>query len=127
VELYPKDSSQVITVITTSRYRYIANGRHKNIPKQQYLKLDMAKVDALGDGISICWDKNGNGWKIASAYAELVENKLDTLRYRYAPSTGSLGEPRIGSYADANCGGTLIRERSNARGNVVVRTYQDKR
>jgi len=120
VELQPLDKSQTITIITQDDKRYFINGVHKNIPSDGYLLVDMSKVDPLGDGISVCWNDSGHKWKIASAYAKLVENKLDTSRFLYYESKGKLEEPVSEGLLGSNCGGILIRENLKPRGNLIV-------
>jgi hypothetical protein len=59
VEIYSRDKSQVITVITLGDKRYLMDGKHKKIPNDGYLLLDISEVDHLGDGISVCWNESG--------------------------------------------------------------------
>lgn len=121
IEISPLDESQVVTVITTGEMRYIMNGKHKTIPEENYLLLDMSKVDRLGDGFSICWDENGYKWKIASAYARVVENKLDTTKYLYYQPLGEDGQPTSDGYTGKSCGGILIREKTGPRGDLKLK------
>lgn len=120
IEIFPKDKSQVITIITTDDKRYIMNGKHNKIPDDNYLLLDLSKVDPLGDGFSICWDENGYNWKIASTYAKLIENKLDTSKYSYYQPLNKQDKPISLEYKKTNCGNFLIRENRNPWGNLIV-------
>lgn len=121
VEIQPIDGSQSVTVITRGDKRYIINGKQDEIPDDGYLLLDISKVDRLGDAISICWNDGGYKWKIASAYAELIENKMDTSNFLYYQPLGEFGEPVSLGYTGENCGGTLIREDSKPRGNFIIK------
>lgn len=123
VELFPADSSQVITIMTQGDYRYIANGRYNALPTSNYLKLDMSRVDALGNGVSVCWSTGKRGWELASAYATQLESSLDSNYYRFSPSLGKYGEPRIGKYEDEGCGSVLIRESRGPQGDLMM-TYR---
>ena len=120
VQIQPKDRSQTVTIITEGDKRYIMYGKHEKIPEDGYLLLDMSKVDRLGDAISICWNDNGYKWKVASAYAELIENKLDTSSFLYHQPIGEYGQPVSAGYTGENCGGVLIREDLKPRGNLIV-------
>lgn len=123
VEISPIDESQTITVITTKgNKRYFANGKHHKIPKDNYLLLDLSKVDRLGDGFSICWnDSSGYKWKIASTYAELVENKLDTSKYLYYQPLKEDDFPVLVEYKERNCGNILIRENRKPWGDLRIK------
>ena len=126
VEISPQDKSQIITIITIGDKRYFMDGRHKKIPDDGYLLLDISEVDRLGDGISVCWNEFGYKWKIASAYAKLIENKLDTLNFLYYQPIGEYGEPVSKGYLGEKCGGILIRENLNPRGNVTINYISDR-
>jgi hypothetical protein len=125
IEISPLDNSQVVTVITKEKKRYIMNGKYKSIPDDNYLLLDLSKVDQLGDGFSICWDDNGYKWKIASAYARVIENKLDTTKYSYYQPLGDFGQPTSEGYIGKGCGGILIREKKAPNGNLKVKYVVD--
>lgn len=81
--LYPKDSSQVVTVFSnySDNTRTIAVGRHSVSPKSNYVKLDISKIRDDGDAIGICWNKNGHSWEMVNNDAKIVEIKLDTTKY----------------------------------------------
>lgn len=121
VWLQPIDSSQVLTIITEGDRRYIIDGKQDSVPTKGYLLLDLSKVDRLGDAISVCWDESGYRWKVVSAYADVLENNLDTTKFLYYESLGEYGEPSSEGYTEENCGGVLIRESSRPRGNLVLK------
>lgn len=125
IEISPLDDSQVVTVITKEEKRYLMNGRHKDIPDDNYLLLDLSKVDRLGDGFSVCWNENGYKWKIASAYARVVENKLDTTKYLYFQPLGNYGQPTSEGYSGKSCGEILIREKIGPNGDLKVKYIVD--
>jgi len=124
--LQPKDGSQNITIFTLEEKRYIVDGYHEEIPDTGYLLLDMTKVDHLGDAISVCWNEGGYKWKISSAYAKLIDNKLDTSKYLYYQSLGEYGQPTSEGYTGDNCGGILIREKRKPRGNIVLKYLKNR-
>ena len=123
VEILSPDKTQVITIITKSNRRYIMDGIHSVIPKDNYLLLDISQVDGLGDAIAVCWNDSGYKWKLDNAYAKLVENKLDTTDYLYFHSLGKYGEPVSIGYMGNSCGSFLIREIEyrKPKGNLTVR------
>lgn len=121
VEIMPLDKSQVVTIITKGDKRYVMNGVHNGIPKDNYLLLDISKVDPLGDAISICWDDLGYKWKFDSTYATLIENKLDTTKFLFFKSLGKYGEPVSTGYTTDNCGVVLIREYQQPWGNLLIK------
>jgi|SRR5690554_1350758 len=125
IEISPLDETQIVTVITEGEKRYIMNGKYKNIPKDNYLLLDLSKVDRLGDGFSICWNDNGYQWKIASTYAKLIENKLDTSKYSFYQPLNTEDNSISEKYKKTNCGNFLIRENRKPWGNLKVKYIND--
>lgn len=122
IEISPMDKSQTITIITKGDKRYFINGKHSTIPNDNYLLLDLSKVAPLGDGFSICWnDSNGYRWKIASTYAKIIENKLDTSKYHYYQPIRKDDPPVSIGYKEKNCGNLLIRENREPWGDLVVK------
>ena len=124
VELYPLDSSQVVTVLTKGDYRYFLNGRQSSSELRSFLKLGMSNVDKLGDGISICWSDNGYGWEVSSSYAVFVETTLDTAHFKFAADHSVLKKSQFSRYDKASCGGVLIRENIGPGGNLLLK-YPD--
>ncbi|CAM1360314.1 conserved hypothetical protein [Tenacibaculum litopenaei] len=121
IEISPKDKSQLVTIITKGDKRYIMNGTHHKIPNDDYLLLDLSEVDRLGDGFSVCWNEsNGYKWKIASSYAKLIENKLDSSKYLYYQPIKKNDLPISIEYKECNCGSLLIRENRKPWGDLVV-------
>lgn len=126
IEISPLNNSQVITVITEGDKRYFMNGKHKDIPDDNYLLLDLSKVDRLGDGFSICWNEpNGYKWRIASTYASLLENKLDSSKYLYYQPRREYDKPVSAEYKKSNCGSFLIRENRKPWGNLKVKYIEN--
>lgn len=122
IELYPKNGSQTITVITKGTKRYFMNGKHNEVPKDNYILIDISNVDRLGDGVSVCWNKHGKyKWKVSNAYGKLLVNKLDSTMFLYNQPIGKYGEPTSAGYEDENCGGLAIREKRKPRGNLKVK------
>lgn len=122
IEISPLDDSQIVTVITNGDNRYIMNGKRESesIPTDDYMLLDLSMVDEFGDGLSICWDEDNYKWKLASSYAKLIENKLDTSKYTYYQSVDFNDSTLIIDYKKANCGNFLIRENREPWGNLKV-------
>lgn len=97
------------------------NGKHEKIPIDNYLLLDLSEVDRLGDGFSICWNDNGYSWKIASTYAKVIENKLDTTKYLYYQPISNDDNTISEEYKRINCGVFLIREDRQPWGDLKVK------
>ena len=126
IEISPRDKSQVITVITEGNKRYFIEGQYDKIPNDNYLVLDLSNVDKLGDGFSICWDDStGYKWKLASTYAALLENKLDTSKYLYYQPIEEHAKKLTVDYKGSNCGNYLIRENRKPWGNLLVEFITD--
>ncbi len=124
VEISPLDGSQVITIITKGNKRYVMDGKHNKIPKKGYLLLDISMVDQLGDAILVCWnDSSVYKWKIASTYATLINNQLDTSKFFYYQSLGVDGEPSSVGYTGNNCGSVSIREYKKPKSNLKIAYY----
>jgi len=122
IVISPLDNSQEVTVITKGQKRYFINGSHNEIPKGNYLLVDLSEVDHLGDGFSVCWnDPAGYKWKIASSYAKLIENKLDTSKYLYYNPMEKEDLPISIEYKEDNCGNMLIRENRKPWGNLNMK------
>lgn len=125
IKISPLDKTQVVTVITKGNKRYFMNGEHAKVPNDNYLLLDLSKVDRLGDGFSICWnDPVGYNWKIASTYATLIENRLDTSKYLYYQPLDKNAQAISDGYKKDNCGNFLIRENREPWGNLTVQYVQ---
>ena len=56
IYFYSLDRSQCITVINEGNTRYIIDGKHREIPKCNFVKLNTEKVSSDGDGLWICWE-----------------------------------------------------------------------
>ncbi|MEL6192861.1 MAG: hypothetical protein AAFR66_12460 [Bacteroidota bacterium] len=87
-------------------YRYVVNGRVSHYPPDSnYVKLDASRLPYLGECIWVCWDENGLDWEVAVAKTSILENKLDTTRFRVNTSlpVGSLGIPTEKKYRKENC------------------------
>ncbi len=85
IYLMPQDKSQVITVFSlyNKNRRVIALGKHKTIPKENIIVLDISKTPklGLGDELGICWDINNHNWELVNDKAIVIENKLDSSKY----------------------------------------------
>jgi|GEM_PF-1469173 hypothetical protein len=125
IEISPLDGSQIVTVITNGEKRYFMNGKYENVPEDNYLLLDISKVDRLGDGFSICWNEDGYKWKIASTYAKLIENKLDSSIYSFYQPMSNDDNTITEEYKKINCGIFLIREDRKPWGNLKVKYIAD--
>lgn len=116
IELVSPDGKQRITIITKGNERFIMNGNHSKIMDSLYAKVDISNVDRLGDEIGICWDDNGKGWQLISLYSTVVENRLDTTKYKVRGGIvlDKRGSPTVKNYFNRGCDllyprGELIR------------------
>lgn len=105
--IYSKDKKQCITVITyrDSGIRYVINGKHFKIPDTNYIKLDVSHIGSLADGILGCWQKNSNVWQITIDGAIVLENRLDTARFKFSNElpVDSRGIPTQIKFTKDNC------------------------
>jgi len=99
------DRTQIITIITDSNTRYIINDNHKNIPDFGYIKLDISKI-GIGDEIGICWKTDKYEWELINNKAIILENKLDTTKYKFNTKWDSdkKGIPNALKFHSPNCG-----------------------
>lgn len=99
------ETKEVITIFETGYYRYIVSGKYDYIPDKDFVKLDTRNVSRLQDYINICWNKEHHGWKILSPNAEVIENKLDTTKYKIELKlpVDSRGVPISESLGSSNC------------------------
>ncbi len=80
--IYTPNKNQCITVFNLEDYRYLCVGEVKRIPESNYIKLDVSRIDEIGDGIHILWKKNG--WDVVVRYSILIESTLDTTCYKFS-------------------------------------------
>lgn len=83
IYIYTLDKMQCITVFNRDDIRYIVDGKHERIPDTNYIKLDVSKVPALGNGIWICWENQKYKWDIVVDKSIILESKVDTSKYRF--------------------------------------------
>lgn len=84
-----KDKDQCITVITykDSKIRYIINGKHYRIPiDEKYIKLDISKIDKIGDEIIGYWNPYSDGWVLYNHRSIILDNNVDTIKYKFRNS-----------------------------------------
>tara|TARA_R110002073_G_scaffold326979_1_gene507322 strand:+ start:2098 stop:2445 length:348 start_codon:yes stop_codon:yes gene_type:complete len=95
-----------VTVITHGDIRYIINGKHSSTPKSDYIKLDVSGIDKLGDGIGVCWKNEKYEWQISNHKSVILENKLDTTKYKFKTSweKDERGIQNTKKYLEPNCG-----------------------
>jgi len=82
--LSSKNNEQYVTIKIKGDYRYIIVGKHFFVPDSNYILINTAKVPALGDCLHICWDLESLGWKMVVHKSEIIENKLDTVKYKFS-------------------------------------------
>lgn len=109
VRIYSIDKSQCVSIITDKKNnsRYIINGNHTSIPKTDFVKLDISNIDPIGDEIGICWRNDKYDWEIVNHMAKILENRLDTIKYKFNSwwETDKDGIPNSLKYHTSdNCG-----------------------
>ena len=87
-----------------AKVRYIISGKHHVVPDSGYVKIDLGNIDPIGDGVWGCWESDG-GWEIAVEKAFIIENKLDTTKFKFNDRLprDELGIPRETKYRGENC------------------------
>jgi hypothetical protein len=122
--IYSLDKEQCVTIITYGNNRYIINGKASSIPKSDFVKLDISGIDKLGDGIGICWKNEKYEWQISNDNSVILENKLDTTKYKFITSweKDEFGQPNTKKYLEPNCGtlDLLSMDRYPENGNLIV-------
>lgn len=112
-EIISPDKKDTITIITIDNDRYIIPGSHSKVPKSNFAKIDISKVDPIGDEIGICWGERGYRWELVSAYGVRYQNKIDTSKYRVFKklSVDNNGNPTFSPFDNKeNCVSVMIRE-----------------
>lgn len=119
------DKSQSITVITQGNIRYIIDGKHKKIPNEDYVKLDISKVSPIGDQIGICWNVDGYNWRFVNDESQLIENKLDRSLFDFKCELEKTkqGGPTFKEYLYENCVRISIRENRVDPENGAILNY----
>ena len=103
--IYTSDKKQCVTIITRGYTRYIINGNSRTVPESNYIKINISKIDPIGDAIYVCWNIEKYEWEITNDQSEVIENKLDTLKYKFNSSfeKDNLGIPILKKYGNPNC------------------------
>ncbi|TGD59893.1 hypothetical protein [Flavobacterium humi] len=81
--IYSLDRKQCITIITEGKVRYIIDGKHSKVPHNNYLKLDLNKIDSFGDEIVGCWKEGKYEWFVINDGARIIEFKLDSTKFKF--------------------------------------------
>lgn len=78
-----EDKNQYITILTykKTKTRYIINGKYYLLPNEGYIKIDVKEIDPIRDGLWGCWINNG--WELTNEKANVIENKLDTSKFKF--------------------------------------------
>ena len=105
-KIYSSDKTQCVTIITKSETRYIINGKHDFIPETNFIKIDISDIDPIGDEIGVCWKKNKYEWEIVNHQAKVIENRLDTTKFKFNTNweNDERGIPNCLKYHQTNCG-----------------------
>ncbi|PKQ46775.1 hypothetical protein [Confluentibacter flavum] len=104
--IYSADKKQCVTVITRGEIRYIINGEYNSVPRTNYIKIDKSGIPLIGDEMGICWKNDKYEWEIVNHQSKVLENKLDTLKYKFNTSweKDNYGIPNSKKYIKPNCG-----------------------
>jgi len=104
--IYSADKKQCVTIFTKGKTRYIINGKHSSIPKTNFVKIDISQIDSNKDEIGICWKNKNYEWEIVNHSSKIIENKLDTLKFKFNTNleNNKEGIPNSKKYHKPNCG-----------------------
>ena len=81
---YSKDKKQSITIISYGNIRYIINGEYDEVPKQNYVKIDLSSSPMNNnDELVGCWKTDKYEWIILNEGVTILENKLDSKRFKF--------------------------------------------
>ena len=102
---YSPDGKQSFTVVKKGDYRYIYDGDSWIFPDTNYIKIDVSRVDETLDGLEVCWNPQESGWEIFQFDCQIVENKLDSTKFRFSclPSKKIVGEYDFSKYRKPSC------------------------
>lgn len=105
---YSSNRKQCISIITDGNLRYIINGYSNSVPKDNYIKVDLSKIDRhVGDEIVGCWNKDKFEWIIMMNNVSILENRLDTSKFVFKKDfpVDSSQIPTLKGYSieDLNC------------------------
>jgi hypothetical protein len=103
---YSPNKGQCFTIKTNNDTRYIIEGYHSSVPKSNYVKLDISKVDRVaGDQIVGCWNRDRLEWTIAMDKITVLENTLDSSRFKFLNHfpVDSQGIPTLKDYIGEDC------------------------
>lgn len=105
IYVYSPNKKQCITIITMSDCRYIINGKHSSVPDTNYVKVNLSKADKIGDGIAGCWENNQYKWLVINYQTTILENNLDTLKYKFKTNypVDKKGVPGMEKFIDKGC------------------------
>ena len=79
---YSVDKTKCISIITERDDRYIINGYYDRVPKSNFIKVSLVKIDRhVADQIVGCWNKDGAEWIILMDNVIILDNKLDAKRF----------------------------------------------
>ncbi|MDI9309502.1 MAG: hypothetical protein QM535_04750 [Limnohabitans sp.] len=81
--LYSNDKKQSITIISNGNIRYYINGKHNEVPEKNYVKVDLSTTAMMNnDELVGSWKTNKYEWKIINDGVTVLENKLDSTRFK---------------------------------------------
>ncbi|TKC12374.1 hypothetical protein FA048_01785 [Pedobacter polaris] len=104
---YSPDKKQCISIITEGNIRYIMDGRHNSVPKSDFVKIDLSKIDRhVADEIVGCWSRDKLKWIVIMDNVTILENKLDQNKFSFVEKfpIDSKGIPTLIDYnGKANC------------------------
>lgn len=105
IHIFSLNKSQCITIINEGDFRYVINGKHHQIPKTGFIKLNVSQIGRLADALYICWQNRDYDWELTNQYAKIVESKLDTTKYKVNIDLplDSLGIPTAKKFNNDSC------------------------
>ncbi|RIW18693.1 hypothetical protein D0X99_03145 [Algoriphagus lacus] len=82
--LYSNDKKQSITIISDGNIRYIINGDCEEVPEKNYVKVDLSSTPMNNnDELVGRWKTNKYEWEIINDGVTVLENKLDSIRFKF--------------------------------------------
>ena len=123
IYFYSLDKSQCITIINEYDTRYIINGKHDNVPEDNYVKLHIKDMYSIGDNFYVCWKNEKYEWDVLVDNSLILESKLDTTRFNFNTELpkDDRGIPTPIKFSKEKCATYLfyLRELSPDRGAIV--------
>lgn len=123
LNIYSTDNKHKLTVITDGDVRYVISGEHKEVPENNFIKLDVSGVTELSDAIYICWPSQNASGEIVIPNSSIIENRMpiDLFKFEDRLPKDNKGIPRPTKFSENGCTTVdFLRSRPYPEGSSTV-------